>query len=129
MDKFGEWLLKPFLEKLPDAGLLLIIFFIVFAGIGAFIKILKLSAIKSPLIGVDFEKEPLEKTTTQEALPVKDETYCYKRKSLLNHQYFKFMDSALTPGFIQLNQDTNQISYKDAINLAFLRDCKFKVNK
>lgn len=48
-----------------------------------------------------------------------------QRPSLLHHQFFNLLQNASNPSF--LSPEGGCLSDKDAVNLAFLKDCKFKV--
>jgi len=49
-----------------------------------------------------------------------------ERPSLLNHRFFRMMRSTQTAGFFQLDETLTKPLAKEVINLAFLKECKFK---
>ena len=109
-----EWLLLPLATKAGDVVLLcFLVAFILFA-LWAFVRITRPKRIAVGRAEADFGgSEPVGQEAARE-LP-----------SLRHHRFFKLMESAKNPSF--LVPDGGILTPKDAINVAFLRDCKFKV--
>lgn len=111
MDK---WLLLPLATKFGDVILLCgLLVFILFA-LWAFVRITGPKRIAFGKAEADFGGTGTSGRESARELP-----------SLRHHRFFKLMESAKNSSF--LVPDGGVLTAKDAINVAFLRDCKFKV--
>lgn len=119
------WLAQPFIVKLADLLMGMFTLAFVLIAIGFFIQWLKPSGVSVGKVKVLFGRKNKTEEVEKEEETVQVEC-SDSRLTLLNHKYFKLMETAQTSGALLLaNQSDNPV--KNAINMAFLVNCKFKV--
>ncbi len=114
------WMAQPFSAQLLELVLIAGILGFVLVSVYFFIKAVRPNVETKDGTKISFfakRKKALQPVASAEAL---------NRPSLLNHRFFRMMRSTQTAGFFQIEDSTDRTA-KGAINLAFLRDCKFKV--
>lgn len=121
MDTFKEWLMRPFEQQFGTVVLAcLFIGFCFFIAV-AFFKIVRPRRVTLPG-GATAELDDRDSPSHKHNNDFDDEDGA---PSLKHHRFFKLMEAAKNPAFLLTNG--GPITAKEVINLAFLRDCKFKV--
>lgn len=124
VDAFATWLTLPLQSQLVSSLLLVAIFSFLLIALVLFIK--AAGPVVSATPKGDVKVSFLSRLFKRKKKPVAT-TAATRRPSLLKHRYFRLMRNIQVSGFFQIGSSGCPMLPKEAINLAFLRDCKFKV--